>query len=260
MLKLVNIKKLRFVLLSMTLVSFAYLTTLNIVIVGLVTVLSAVFVQYLDGGVKDIKSVLFVGLTPLLLVLGLVFFYTYYPNLSIVIKIGAGLFYLGLLYTLLLLNNVLLVVKGREESIPVYRVAINWVQIVLLGISLSLFTGLLRLQIQPLLQVVAIGLTSFACYYYYIWVWSYEKDSRKLSTFETLILSTSFTVLTGWATLSTLFFPAESFLRGIFVASVFLLGLGYIQLHIKNAISVRNLRDYFIICLVFFVVLVVFKP
>lgn len=258
--ELINFKKLRFVLLSALLIAFAYFMYENLLLVGFITVVSVLFVQYLDGGVKDLKSALFVVVTPILLVLGLALFFTYYPNLSIILKLGAGSFYFGLLYTLLLLNNVLLVVKGREEIIPVYSVAVNWVQIVLLGTSLSLFTGLLRLGIQPLLQALAIITVSLIFYQYAIWVWSYEKDSRQLKTFEALVLSISFAVLTGWSAFSTLFFSAESFLRGIFVASVFLLGLGYIQLYIKNALSKKTLQDYLVICLLFLVLLVVFKP
>jgi hypothetical protein len=232
----------------------------NIVLVGLVTLLSAFFVQYQDGGVKDVRSVIFVVITPLLLILGLVFFYNFYPNLSVILKVGASLFYLSLLYTLLLLNNVLLVVKGREGGIPVYRVAVNWVQIVLLGISISLFTGLLRLEIQPMFQVMAVTLVALICNQYFIWVWSYEKDSRQLKAFESAVLSGSFALLTGWSAFLVLFFSTESFLRGIFVASIFLLGLGYTQLYIKNALSKRTLRDYLVICAVFFGLLVVFKP
>lgn len=273
---LLNLKKARFAVLSLVLVSCAYflagratlgeesqtLTLLGkyIVFLALTSILSSLFIQYLEGGSRGIRELLFVGLTPFSLVLGAFFFFNYYPNLALPIKLGAGLFYAALLYTLLLLNNVLLVVKSREDVIPVYRVAINWVQIVLLSVSISLFTGMHRLAVQPVLQTAFVVLVAFNFFGYLFWVFSYEKETRQIKLYESVILAAILAMFTGWASFITLFFSAETFLRGLFVASVFLLGLGYIQLYLKNALSKNNIWNYLAICLVFFIVLVLFKP
>lgn len=271
-----NFKKVRFVLFALALVGISYylsfriiqrdatpsLLTLinNIVFIGLVSVLGSLFIQYLEGGERRPEIVFYVGIMPFLLTLGSLLFFIYYPNLSLFFKIAAVAFYSVLLYTLLLLNNVLLVVESREMHIPVYRVAINWVQIVLLSISISLFTGLLRVQIQPLIQLTFVMITSFVCYNYLLWVYSNDKETRKVKPYEGVVLSGAFTLLTGWGAFFTLFFPAETFLRGIFGSSVFLLGLGYIQLYIKNSLSKKNMWDYLVVGIVFLVIMTVFRP
>jgi len=234
--------------------------TKYIVLLGIVTVLSSLFVQYVEGGDSSIKIYTFVGFTPALLVVGTFMFFVFYPNLSILLKVAAAIFYMVLLYTLLLLNNVLIVVKSREVSIPVYRVAVNWVQIVLLGVSITNFTGILRINIQPLFQLALIIGISLFHYLYLVWVYSNEQDIRQVKAYEALVLCISFALLVGWSVFTTLFFPAESFLRGIFIASVFLLGLGYIQLYLKNSISKKSIWNYLLIVMVFFTIAVAFKP
>ena len=274
--KLVNFKKLRFIIVSILLVFTAYyfagsyhrledqaapaLLAKYILIVAFISIAISLFVQYLDGGDRGSREMIFVGLTPFFLCLGVMFFYLYYPNLSITIKIVAGLFYVGLLYTLLLLNNVLLVVKGREEIIPVYRVAVGWVQIVLLSVGITVFTGLHRLPIQPLVQTLTVSLVAFFFYNYSLWVYSFEKEIRKVKTLESFVITASLAVFTGWTSFTTLFYSGETFLRGLFIASIFLLGLGYIQLYLKNSLSKKTLWDYIAVTLGFFTVLVLFKP
>lgn len=271
-----NLKKLRFIVLSAILISACYFLSLSylssndasqsaslakyIVFIALISVLSSLFVQYLGGGNREVKIVFFTGITPFMLTLGCFLLFVYFPNLSPILKVLAGFFNFILLYTLLLLNNVILVVESREVNIPVYRVAINWVQIVLLSVSLVLFTGILKTFLQPLIQVVLIAASSYIFYQYLIWVYSNDKDIRLLRSFESVILSLANTLLVGWSASLVLFFATESFLRGIFVASVFLLGLGYIQLYLKNALSKKGVWDYLLICLVFLTILVVFKP
>ena len=231
-----------------------------IAFIAFVSILSSLFVQYLGGGGKTVKMLFFTGVMPFMLTLGCFLFFLYFPNLSLLLKILAALFNFILLYTLLLLNNVVLVVESRETNIPVYRVAIGWVQIVLLSISLILFTGIFRTFFQPLVQVMFIVVSSYIFYQYLIWVYSNDKDYRVLRPLESTVLSFAITLLVGWGASLVLFFATESFLRGIFVASVFLLGLGYIQLYLKNALSKKNTWDYLLICLVFLIILVVFRP
>lgn len=271
-----NFKKLRFLLLSFTLVGLVFfianrlagvsepvqVTTLFkfVVIISITTILSSSFVQYLSGGGKKITTIFYVGFSPVLVILGCFLLFLYYPNLSIFLKLISGLFYTIVLYTMLLLNNVLLVVESREVSIPVYRVALSWVQIVLLSSVLAIFTGLLRLPVHSIVQAGLIIVVSFFCYSYLFWVYSNEKEVRSVKVYEGLVLCSAFGLLTGWSSFITLFFPAESFLRGIFISSVFLLGLGYIQSYLKNSLSRRNIREYLLICLMFFTILMLFKP
>lgn len=274
--KLLNLKKLSFIVVSVFLVFVAYYIAGNynrsldqpatallaryILFLALISITTSLFVQYQDGGNRGARELFFVGLAPFFLCLGVLFFYLYYPNLSSTVKIFTALFYTGLLYTLLLLNNVLLVVKGREEVIPVYRVAVGWVQIVLLSVAITVFTGLHRLPVQPLLQTLTVYLVALFFYAYSLWVYSFEKEIRRIKGLESFVITASLAVFTSWASFITLFFSGETFLRGLFIASVFLLGLGYIQLYLKNSLSKKTLRDYIAVTLTFFVVLVLFKP
>jgi hypothetical protein len=270
-----NLKKIRFIVLSLILVATAYYLSGRyiagddndvwvllkyVIFIGMTSVLSTLLVQYLEGGKKEFSTVFFAGSMPFFLVLGCFLFYCYYPNLSLNIKILASAFYVFLLYTLLLLNNVVLVVGSREVNIPVYRAALNWVQIILLSSSILLFTSFSRLQIHPLIQLVLITLVSLVFYGYLLWVFSDEREIKAIKSHEALSLIIGLSSLVGWAFFSVIFFPTESFLRGLFVSSVFLLGLGYVQLYLKNSLSKRNLRDYLLICSTFFVLVLVFRP
>ena len=271
-----NLKKLRFVGLSAVLVAVCYFLAINylastnstqsalfvkyVAFIALISVLSSLFVQYLDGGDRNIKIVFFTGITPFMLTLASFLLFVYFPNLSLVLKVLAGLFNFILLYTLLLLNNVILVVESREVNIPVYRVAVNWVQIVLLSVSLVLFTGIFKTFLQPLIQVAFITASAYIFYQYLIWVYTSDKDTRVLKPLESVVISLANTLLVGGGASLVLFFATESFLRGIFVSSIFLLGQGYIQLYLKNALSKKGLWDYLLICLVFLTILVVFRP
>gem|GEM_PF-609206 len=271
-----NLKKLRFILLSVALIGVCYGLAASfvssgsvpypaslgvyVVFIALVSVLSSLFVQYLGGGSRGAKMVFFTGVMPFMLAVGCFMLFVYFPNLSLAIKILAGLFNVSLLYTLLLLNNVLLVVGSRETSIPVYRVALNWVQVVLLAVSLILFTSIFKTALQPLIQVALIMLCAYVFYQYLLWVYSSDRDIKQLKYLEALTLCLTSTLLVGWAACMVLFFATESFLRGIFIASVFLFGLGYIQLYLKNELSRKGIRDYVLICAIFLGILVVFRP
>lgn len=274
--KFINTKKIMFLGVSVLLVATSFYLAINcakrdgdqftselgkyVLFLALISITSALIVQYLEGGKRGVRQSLFVGTTPFFLCLGVFFFYLYYPNLSFPVKLMAGVFNVFLLYTLLLLNNVLLVVGNREEVIPVYRVAISWVQIVLLGVSISLFTGIHRVLIQPVMQTLVVAGVSLILYLYAMWAYFLEREIRRPKTKESLTLAISLVLLTGWASFMTLFFSAETFLRGLFISSVFLLGLGYIQLYVKNSLSKRSLLDYIAPALFFFVVMAIFKP
>ena len=271
----INIKKLRFFLIASTLVFLSYYISGKYdeysiedvyslfkyaLLLALISIASSLLVQLSEGGKRRVNTIFYLGVTPYLVVLGCFLFYSYYPNLSLSLKIITSGFYILLLYTLLLLNNVVLIVGSREVNIPIYRAALNWVQIILLCDSILIFTCFSRLPVHPGVQSLLVVIVSIILYGYLLWVYSEEVEIKTVQKKESVLLIIDLSFLVGWAYFSVLFISAESFLRGLFVASVFLLGLGYTQLYIKNSLSKRNIRDYMLICGVFFMLLILFRP
>lgn len=255
-----DFRKFRFWFISFTLVLSVYIFKNNFWWAFLVAFL-LLFLAYIDVfKFMNLVSAFYIAFSGFLCFLSLFLFFNYYPNISLFLRLGAFVFYSVILYTLILLNNIVLFVVSRGEAIPIYRVATNWVQFVLLSLGIPLFTGLLKLDIQPLLQVLIVGLFCIFLYFYFFWVWGGERDIKKPSIWEKVVLAGGFALICVHAVFVTLFFAAESFLRGLFASSVFLFGLGYIYLYIRNSLDTKALRYYLINLAVFFIIMILFKP
>jgi len=272
----INIKKFKYVIFSGALVAFAFLLAQRFLLVGesmkfetlVIYTLAAILVSagfgyvlhYFEGIDRSFRTFAYGSFMISTLVLSAFLSFIYYPNLTVAIKIVLAFFYAAMLYSVLLLNNLVVVVGSREESIPVYRVALSWVQIVLLGVSISLFTTLFKINVNPLVQIIFLTLFTLAFFNYFHYVYSYAGDVKTTTKPEKLTLIISLSCLVSWSAFCILFFPTESFLRGIFVSSVFLLGLGYMQSYLKNSLGKRLIYDYAFISVFFFIILIVFKP
>lgn len=255
-----DFRKLRFLAVSFLLVAGVYFLRESFW-QAFILALFLIIIGYLDV-LRFMKadSVFYVAFSSLVGFLSLILFFNYYPNISSFLRLWAFLFYFLVLYTLFLLNNIVLVVASRGETIPIYRVAANWAQFVILSLIIPLFTGLLKLNIHPVFQVLLVGVSCFFLYLYLFWVWGGERDAKKPTIWERLVLSSGFSLICSHSVFIMLFFAAEPFLRGLFVSSVFLLGLGYIYLYIKNSLSVKSLSYYLINLAIFFLIMILFKP
>jgi hypothetical protein len=89
---------------------------------------------------------------------------------------------------------------------------------------------------------------------------SYDTDVKKTVFKEKLVVSSLFSFLVFVMGIGVSFFPVESFLRSLFVSSILLFGLSYIYAHYKNRLNPRIIFDYLVIALIFFIILIVFKP
>lgn len=219
--------------------------------------LGTIYTQYTS--LVDYKG-LVVSLLPLGLALGTFSTLYYFPNFSYAFKL-IGLLGVGLLFYLInLVNNILLVVEEKKEIIPLYRVAVTWSQILLIVVSIPLFTGIFKLNRGPVYQLTLVGGLTFIFTLYYFWSLHFDKRIRRISASELLInvlLAVFFVVA---ATSGISFIPAEDFLRALFSASVLLFSLNYLDAYMKNRINRGLLYQYGIIFLIFLLFVLIFRP
>ncbi|MBI2620641.1 hypothetical protein HYW61_00250 [candidate division WWE3 bacterium] len=197
---------------------------------------------------------------PLHLVVGITLSFLFFPNLSVFVRtvttMGAG----GLLYVISLVNNILLVVDEKENAIPLYRAAIAWSQIALVVVAIPYFAGVYKIAYGPHIQNGLIAVSSTLFSLYMIWTLNFEYGVRKTSLFDMLVYAFFVGYLASSAGFMVSFFPTESFLRALFISSVLMSSLSYLQAHLKNAVTKALVMEYTVVIFVFFILVVVFKP
>lgn len=259
-------KKYRFVISAAILGIYVYLTSVLFlgpglfrkVFIGLVVVFAGVFFSHYPNLRRN--NFYMALLMPFVLLIGALLSLFYFPNLGGLFKLFVVGIFSFLYYLILLADNIFLVVNDRKEPIPLYRVAVTWGQILLVIIAIPLFTGLLKLPLNPLAQSFLTGVTSFLFVTYLIWSVRFDSKSKTVGTGESVLLSLLNTFFVSATTIAVSFLPTESFLRAIFVSSILMFGLVYVSSYLKNEINKRLLIEYLIIFLVFFVLLIVFTP
>ncbi len=258
-------KKNRFLLHSLVLavlvLSFSYSGgTLKLVIAVftiLVTVVGTFLTQYPN---IDIRNILLNLLLPLHLVIGVILSLIYFPNLGLPIKILSLAAFVASFYVISLINNVFLVVEEKKEIIPLYRAALAWNQIVLIITAIPFFAGVFKLPLNGLFQSVIVAVSSFTFSIYLMWILAFDKSTRSIKIGDRVLFGLLVSFLTFAYSLMTSFIPAESFLRAIFVSSSLLFGLNYLQSHTKNSITRNLVLEYLLISVIFFLLLIIFKP
>lgn len=199
-------------------------------------------------------------LLPMHLTVGALLSLIYFPNLSFLIKVLLILVFTVCLYVISLINNVFLVVEEREESIPLFRAAVTWVQILLAVIAIPFFAGIFKLPIDALQQNLIVSISSILFSFYLIWVFKLDPEFKIPSAGEKIALSlfTFFCIFSLGSAIS--FFPTESFLRAVFLSSILMFCVNYIQSHLKNSINKNLLIQHFFISVIFFIILIIFNP
>lgn len=195
---------------------------------------------------------------PVHLIIGFITSFYFFPNLSIFIKAIAFLAAGVITYVLFLVNNVFLVVEEKGSLIPLYNVAISWVQMIIVIIAIPYFSGLFKVPGNYISQNVFVMVSSFMFYFYMIWAMSFDPDVRDTSVTERTVLSTLLAFITFCFAMGVSFIPSESFLRALFVVSVVLFSLAYIQALYKNRLNIRMMLEYGVISLIFFAILITF--
>jgi hypothetical protein len=225
-------------------------------IVFAVTLLGAIISHYPNVSVSNIVTTL---LLPGHLVAGALLSLIYFPNLGLPIKILLLVSFGLIFYIVSLANNVFLVVEERGEPIPLYRAAVTWSHILIVLVAIPYFAGIYKLPINAFYQN---GLTSFFALLfslYSMWFLKFDADVKRVGVEERLVLGLFVIFMVFIFGLMVSFFPAESFLRALFVASVLMSGLSYLQSHLKNSVTKKSVIESFIITAIFFILLIVFK-
>ncbi|MCA9307950.1 hypothetical protein KC980_00390 [candidate division WWE3 bacterium] len=255
-------KKHRYLVFSVAVFSLIYLYSEAVLrismglslLVVLVTLLGSIAVQYPNIAKQNIPYIL---LMPYHFIAGILLSIHLFPNLALPIKFVL-FFAVGVLsYILSLMTNIFLVVHERQKLVPLYRVANTWAQILVVIVAIPYFTGIFKLEFNPLLQNFIVALSGFSFVLYMFWTQRYDPDSIDISLVEQVV--DSLQVATGmfFAGLAVAFLPTESFLRGVFVAAVLMAGYGYMESHYKNSITRKLVVQYSLIVLLFLVILLI---
>lgn len=259
-------KKNKYLIQSFLIAIFIYVFTqgiintslLNVVLLSLILVFSGSLISHYPGINKN--NLFFSVIMPLGVLYGALLSLYFYPNLGSIFKIVVIFFFAFLYYLVSLADNIFLVVQDREETIPLYRVAVTWSQILQAIVAIPLFSGLFKINVSASFQSLSIALVSFLFTYYQLWIYRFEPDAKKLSRGEILYLCFLSMFIVFVASFSVSFFPSEDFLRALFSSTVLLFLLNYISAHLKNEITRKMIFRYLAICAVFLLVLLFFRP
>jgi len=239
---------------------FAYTPVENMfrvaVLTFVVSLVGTILTQYPNVTFKNIISIY---LLPFHLISGILLSLLFFPNLSIVFKASAIVAFSVVYYIVSLVNNVFLVVEDKSDTIPLYRAALTWNQILIIIVSIPFYAGIFKLPINSIYQNIIITISTAIFCVYSLWAMRYDKDTKPAGRGEkvTLILFVAFMAFL-YGTVAA-FFPTESFLRALFVSTALLFGLSYIFGHLKNNITKNLISEYIIISVIFFILLLIFS-
>jgi hypothetical protein len=199
-------------------------------------------------------------LLPFHMIAGSLLVLTYYPNLAVPIKLASIIALTLCFYIVCIVNNVVLVVEDKKQVIPLYRAAVTWNQILLVIVSIPYLAGIFKIPYIAFVQNIFAGISSFLFTLYVMWILKFDSDLKVIKAGERYTLAFFIAMITFLSGLSVSFFPTESFLRAIFVASIVMSGISYITMHLKNTINKNAVVEFLFISLLFLLILVVFKP
>lgn len=260
-------KKSKYLLISVGLTGLLMLSNILInnefalyTIVFIFTVLmfsGLMYAQYID---RSKRGLVFSWLLPVHLAVGYYLTFFYFPNLGPLVKVLAYLSFCLMSYVLLLVNNIFVVIIEKGSLIPLYTAAVAWVQILIIVISIPYISGVYKIPINFLIQNGVVFISALMFNFYMIWVTYLDPDIKRTSLVERGYLAIVLAFIVFVFGLSVSFIPTESFLRALFVSTVIMFGLGYVQGHYKNRINLRLLLEYGIISLIFLILLIFFRP
>jgi len=207
-----------------------------------------------------INNLVFSTILPLQLFVGTMLFLKFFPNLSVIFAVMASAGFSAIYYVSSLVDNIFLVVHDREEQIPLYRVALTTSQVLSVAIAIPLFSALFKLNVNAFWQSLFVFTSANFFSIYQFWSLRFDDDTKNAGVGETLLLCFFVSFLTAISNLSVSFLPTESFLRGLFVSCVMMFGLSYVQSHLRNDISKKNLLQHLAIILAFYIILLIFSP
>lgn len=259
MLETLNLKRIKFISVSVAfglfLIFSKQLLSINAPLYGLFLLLFCLGTLLPCLEAFQYKKLWFyISVIPFHLAAGAFLSFVGFPNLSLPFRFVIAAIVSLVYYATLLVLNIFIVVETRRKSIPLYRVANTWSQILIVIASIPFYAGVFKLPIHPLLQVGVVTISSFTLILFFL----------KLLELEVGVFDLNLAVLTDfWIALlsiSILFLPFEASFRGLFLSSVLLFGLGYIQGYLKHTLTKRILLEYLIITISFLFIGLLFVP
>lgn len=258
-------KKTRYGLLSsgITILLYYFSTLLTTDRILLYVVILAVLVAFVVALSLQISKRLPLGFSysivlPLHLIIGFLTTFYYFPNLGPVIKVLAFLSAGIGLYITFLVNNIFLVVEEKGGTIPLYNVAITWVQILVVVIAIPYISGILKIPAVFIVQSALILMSGLLLSSYMIWCLSFDPEIKSTTSGEKVIATAFSGFMIFVSGISTAFFPSETFLRSLFISSVLMLMITYIYGHYKNNLNSKIIYQNVIFSLIFFVIMLAF--
>lgn len=205
------------------------------------------------------ENFLYTILLPVHLAAGTMMSLVYFPNLGLPTKILALIGVGGILYIISLINNIVLVMETKEEVIPLYKAALAWSQILIIVVAIPYISGVYKIPFNALFQNLMVSFSAFLFTIYSLWMQGFDADISKIQLSERVFLGLFVFFLTFAAGIGVSFLPTESFLRALFVSSVLMFALGYLQAHYKNSVTKKLIAEYLVITLIFLIFVLVFK-
>jgi hypothetical protein len=236
------------------------LPDVNYIFIGILVVLIIGGGYLVHRPNSNILNILITSIVHVALVAGFVLSIIFFPSLSDVFRLAALIVFTGLFYLISLVNNVFLVVASREEPIPLYRVAVTWSKILIATVSIPLFAGVFKISINSFVETGAVALISALFYSYLVWFLKPNPDVKKYRVGEILTILALGTFIVPAASLSVSFIPTETFLRALYVSSILIFGISYIEAHLRNVITKKLMSEHIALSIIFLILLFIFKP
>ncbi|MBI2414451.1 hypothetical protein HYV31_01215 [candidate division WWE3 bacterium] len=241
-------------------------TWLGILICLLTALVVFPYIQYSNLTINSMRlrhfvseSYFMVILLPFTLELGGVFALYSFPSLSLTAKIGGLLIITTLMYLLSLVLNIILVVFEKEETIPLFRVASTWIQILAVIIAIPLFSGFFKLAYNGFVQSFLVGVLSVLFTILFLWVVDLDPEIPPINRGERIILSLIGGFVAFSLSLSVSFVSTEAFLRALLCSSSMMSLQSYLHLHYKNLVTKKLVIEYALITLTFLFIVLVFN-
>jgi hypothetical protein len=221
----------------------------------LIIVVGAYFTQ---ATLITLQNAVTIFLLPAHLVAGTLLSLYYFPNLGLPTKMGALISVGIIIYIVSLMNNIFLIVEQKGSLIPLYRVALTWCQILLVIIAIPFFAGIFKMPINSFFQNLIAALSTFFFSFYMVHVQSFDTFTRKTEVGGRVMYSLLSSFIVFSLGLCVSFLPTKSFLRALFVSSVLMGVLGYMQSNIRNDITRKAVIEYCIISITFLFLALIF--
>ena len=208
----------------------------------------------------EIRNVYYNLLIPMHLMVGMMLSIIYFPNLGDLLKITAALVFSFVFYVVLLINNVFMVVEEKKEIIPLYRAAVTWNQILLVVVAIPYLAGVFKMPLNAFIQGLVVTLSIFFLFSHHLWALQLDREVKQLRIGEKWMLIIFMTFLGFIYSITVSFIPTESFLRALFVSTFLIFGVNYLQGHLKNTLTFKLIAEYFILSIIFFLIILIYKP